>query len=367
MTLSDLVARTWRENRLFSALVELTYRCNLDCVFCYNDTGLAGRPMTLAAYEALFGELAEMGVFHLTLTGGEPLAHPHFFTLGRKARDLGFAVRVKSNGHALALPLATRLKNEVDPFVVEVSLHGATAATHERQTRVPGSFERLLANLDAMKSVGLRVKINSTLTRWNEGEIRPMFALAERLGLVLQMDPEVTPKDDGDESPLALSPTREGLLALYRFDEERAGGGSAPAEPCANETPAPPAPDTGGKHCGAGSNNVAIDPYGNVYPCVQWRVSVGNLHEESLASIFAKSPKLASLRDLNRQVKAEVDAHGPDASLMSFCPGVALGVSGSPLTVHPAALDRLALRRQARADAAGPVNPPLALPSLARP
>jgi hypothetical protein len=284
-----------------------------------------------------------------------------FDQFGHRARP----GRTEAGDHFLHL--ATLLKNEVDPFVVEVSLHGATAATHERQTRVPGSFDRLLANLDAMKSVGLRVKINSTLTRWNEGEIRPMFALADRLGLVLQMDPEVTPKDDGDESPLSLSPTREGLLALYRFDEERAGGGGAPAEPCAKETPAPPAPDTGGKHCGAGSNNVAIDPYGNVYPCVQWRVSVGNLYDESLKSIFARSPRLAALRELNRQVKTEVGALGPDAALMSFCPGVALGVTGSALSVHPAALDRLALRREARGGEAGAVHHPLALPSLARP
>lgn len=362
MTLSALVARTWRENRLFSALVELTYRCNLDCVFCYNDLSLAGRPLTLAKYETLFEELAGMGVLHLTLTGGEPLAHPHFFALGRKARDLGFAVRVKSNGHALALPLATRLKTEVDPFVVEVSLHGATAATHDRQTRVPGSFDRLLANLEAMKSVGLRVKINSTLTRWNENEIRGMFALADRLGLVLQMDPEVTPKDDGDESPLALAPTREGLLGLYRLEEERAGTKTLSGEPCAKEPDVAGVPDTGGKHCGAGSNNVAIDPYGNVYPCVQWRVSVGNLHDESLAAIFRSSPRLAALRDLNRDVKREVDVHGPDASLMSFCPGVAAGLTGSPLTVHPAALDRLALRREARG-----LDPALSLPALARP
>ena len=56
-------------------------------------------------------------------------------------------VRIKSNGHALAARLARRLQDEVDPYMVEVSLHGASAATHDRQTRVPGSFERLVANI----------------------------------------------------------------------------------------------------------------------------------------------------------------------------------------------------------------------------
>ena len=58
-----------------------------------------------------------------------------------------------------------------------MSLHGATAATHDRQTRVPGSFDRLLANLGELRPLGLRVKLNSTLTAWNEGEIEGMFDL----------------------------------------------------------------------------------------------------------------------------------------------------------------------------------------------
>ena len=47
---------------------------------------------------------------------------------------------------------------------------------HPRSDRrcVPGSFERLVANIRAMKSVGLRVKANSVLTRWNEHEVEEL-------------------------------------------------------------------------------------------------------------------------------------------------------------------------------------------------
>lgn len=33
MAFTDTLQRTWRENILFSVLVELTYRCNLNCFF----------------------------------------------------------------------------------------------------------------------------------------------------------------------------------------------------------------------------------------------------------------------------------------------------------------------------------------------
>ena len=358
-----LLARTWRENRLFAVLVELTYRCNLDCVFCYNDLSARGRALAREDYERFFRDLAELGVLNLTLSGGEPLAHPDFFHLGRTARELGFVVRVKSNGHALRGPLARRLRDEVDPYQVEVSLHGARAETHDRQTRVPGSFDRLLANLREMTAVGLRVKINSTLTIWNEGEVEGMYALADGLGLRLQIDPEVTPRDDGDRSPLALTPSREGVLNLFRYEFARGEAAAAQAAPpaSANTAPAevvaigarqadadlgPRAPE---KHCGAGSSGIAVDPFGNVYPCVQWRRPVGNLHESSIAEIWAHSRGLNEIRELTQAVKRTLDGEA-DAAFFNFCPGLAAGTSGDPLEVYEGARNRATAIRQVIAE-----------------
>lgn len=334
MSLARLMAAAWERNLPVSVLIELTYRCNLDCFFCYNDLALRGEPLRREQYFQLFQELADLGALHLTLSGGEPLAHPDFLALGTRARELGFAVRVKSNGHALRGELARRLRDEVDPFLIETSLHGATAATHDRQTRVPGSFERLLANLAELRALGLRVKLNSTLTAWNEGEIAGMFALADSLGLPLQVDPEVTPRDDGDRAPLAVAPSREGVMRLFRIQTER-GRALGPRD--ADETlPAPP-----GKHCGAGSSGLAVDPYGNVYPCVQWRRPVGNLHRQGLREIWLGSAELAEVRDLTVRVRERLEAEGPRAALLNFCPGMAaVSSGGDPLRIYPSAMQR---------------------------
>jgi len=221
MSFDDLIGRSWDENRLVSVLVELTYRCNLDCVFCYNDLSLRGRQMRFNDYAVLLDDLAAMNVLNVTLSGGEPLAHPDFFRIGARARELGFVVRVKSNGHTLHGEVARRLRDEVDPFIVETSLHGATAATHERQTRVAGSFARLIANIGEMTSLGLRVKVNSTLTIWNESEARGMFELCDQLGVPLIFDLVVTPRDDGDRAPLALAASAEGICGCRRRGTRR--------------------------------------------------------------------------------------------------------------------------------------------------
>jgi len=335
----QILRKTWRDNVLFSVLVELTYRCNLDCFFCYNDLGLRGEPLTTAQYLAFFAELRDLQVLNLTLSGGEPLAHPDFLKLGARARELGFVVRIKSNGHALRGELARRVRDEVDPFLVEVSLHGATAATHDRQTRVPGSFDRLRANLREALGLGLRVKINSTVTCWNEGEIEGMLAFADELGVPLQLDPEVTPRDDGDREPLSIAPSREGLVRLFSLQAERARAGNG-AVSVAREGDEGIVPVPTEKHCGAGSAGIAVDPYGNVYPCVQWRRPVGNLHRQPIREIWTGSAGLREVRELTVQAKAVVDAQGAAGPLLNFCPGSAATRTGDPLGLYPDAVRR---------------------------
>lgn len=320
MNFSELIERSWEKNHLVSVLLELTYRCNLDCFFCYNDLGLKGRPLTLAQYESLLRDLAAMNVLNVSLSGGEPLAHRDFFAIGAFARELGFVVRVKSNGHALSGELARRLRDEVDPMVVELSLHGATAVSHDRQTRVEGSFSRLIENIGTMCELGLRVKVNSTLTLWNEGETGEMFSLCDRLGVPLRFDLQVSPKDDGDRSPLAIAPSPDGIRRLIRVEETRSGGGAP--ETC--ET----GPTARTKYCGAGSGGIAVDPYGNVYPCVQWRRAVGSLHERPIHEIWRSSAALGDVRETAQAVPSVVAGH-PLGKLLNFCPGLAEMMTGS--------------------------------------
>lgn len=338
MAFDNVLFRTWRDNTLFAVLLELTYRCNLDCFFCYNDLGLEGRPLSTERYLALLDELAEMEVMNLILSGGEPLAHPDFFGIGRRARDLGFVVRVKSNGHGLRGKVARRLKDEVDPYTVDVSLHGARAETHDRQTRVPGSFDRLIDNLPGLLDLGIRLKINATLTCWNEDEIDGMLAIADRLGVPVTLNPILSPRDDGDREPLSIAASREARLRLYRTLAERAerrrAGSREPSAEIARPGDEALPPPTADKSCGAGSSGVTVDPYGNVLPCVQWRRPVGNLHEQTMREIWEGSAGLREVRAETRRAKRTVDAQGETGKHMSFCAGLAVAHHGDPAALY---------------------------------
>jgi radical SAM protein with 4Fe4S-binding SPASM domain len=324
--------RAREQNVLNSVLLELTYSCNLDCTFCYNDLNLRGRRVSLDRYKALLEELADMGVMSLTLSGGEPLLYQHFFALGAYAKKQGFVIKVKSNGIPLNLANARRLRHEVDPFIVETSLHGARPESHDRLTQVAGSFERLIRNIGILKEQGLRVKVNSCLTRWNEGQVQEMFELADRLDVPLQFDPEVTPRDDGDLSPLDISPSREGVENMVRLSMQRsrAMNGGADRLPIQLKMENAPASKQGrgkNKVCGAGSTNLIVDPFGNVFPCVQFRRKVGNIHEQSAGEIWNSSSALNEVRELAGRALEVARAGG----LKQFCMGVNELRMGDPL------------------------------------
>lgn len=378
MSFSSVVHKAWQQNQLFSALVELTYRCNLDCYFCYNDLTLRGRPLTKAQYFDLLEGLRSLGALNVVLSGGEPLAHPEFFEIGRRARELGFVTRIKSNGHALGREAARRVKDELDPFVVELSLHGATAMTHDRQTRVPGSFDRLLENIGEARRVGLRLQINSTLTGWNEHELGQMIDLVEGLGIRMQIDPEVSPKDDGDSEPLSIRASREAVERLFELQAEQGAraataaaglgvaregdallpetGSTQGSSRPASSRPASSTPASS-KHCAAGSATIAVDPFGSVFPCVQWRRAVGNLHERSIEEIWHGASGLDEVRRTTAEVKEMIQSGGAAGSLMSFCPGAAETQTGSPLGLYPAAAARKGLREETMAASASGLLP----------
>ena len=325
MSFNQVIRQTCRENFLFSVLLELTYRCNLNCFFCYNDVAKQGRQLVLEDYRVLLHDLHAMGTMNLGLSGGEPMAHPDFFAIGGLARELGFVVRIKTNGHALSAERLHRVRQEIDPFILEISLHGANPASHDRQTRVPGSFDRLIENLQHAVHSGMRLRLHSTLTRWNEHEIEDMYALADGLGIPIYFDPRITPRDNGDREPLSIAPSSAALARLLQLRSQRARA-LAPEEPDPEERPS--ALKKGDKHCGAGSSSLLVDPFGDVYPCVQWRRPLGNVTETPIAELWAGSAVLDSVRSKAAEVARSITALSPAAGKISFCPGLAESLTG---------------------------------------
>lgn len=320
---------------LFTVVMELTYRCNLDCFYCYNDRNIGGKPLSLDQYFHLLADLQKMQTLYLMLTGGEPLAHPDFFKIAARAKDLGFVIRLKSNGHALRNRIADRLKHEVDPFNIDISLHGATAEVHDRQTQVPGSFERLMSNIPGLLERGFRLKLNCTLTQWNAHELPGMYQLAEDWQIPIHVYTNVTERDDGDMTPRNIEMTsqqKRSTLQLMHEHKLRQPGFSAGPE---SEATGSSNDKVQEPKCGAGIGSVTIDPMGNVLPCVEWRQPVGNIHDTSISDIWNESTRLTDVRQQNYAAGVMVKGLNGEGKSIGFCPGIATNQTGSTTGLYP--------------------------------
>src|ERR1700675_1622260 len=85
-------------------IAEITHRCPLHSVYCSNPLELTSRKEELATAEWLrvFKEAAALGVLHLHLTGGEPLARPDLTELIAGARQSRLYTNLITSGIGLS-------------------------------------------------------------------------------------------------------------------------------------------------------------------------------------------------------------------------------------------------------------------------
>jgi GTP 3',8-cyclase len=186
--------------------VSVTDRCNYKCVYCR--TGNEGAQFTelpIADYLRMVRQFVGLGVEKVRLTGGEPLLRsglvemvrelsamrtaylPDGSFVGESSEDgLPLDIALTTNGHLLE-GLAQELK-DAGLNRVTVSMDAVDAETFTAITRVPRSFDKVLAGIRKAQEVGLGpVKVNCVLLRgFNDGQIEQFADFSRREGVIVR-------------------------------------------------------------------------------------------------------------------------------------------------------------------------------------
>ena len=299
-----------------SVHMDLTWRCNERCIHCYLDHDDLGE-MTFDEISRVLGEMAAAGVLLLTFSGGEPLLRKDFFALVRRARELTFNVKVKTNGILIKEKEAAMLR-ELGVGDVQLSVYSHRPEVHDAITKVPGSLKRTVAAIRFLRSQGLKVSIADVLMVSNRRDYLGVQALAKELDAGFTLDPTITPHINGDRSLVALNVEHQELRAVMR--EESLVGNSA--EYCAPPAPVSTEELNTGIACSAGHSFCYISPYGDVFPCVQFPLPSGSVRKQSFADIWKFSPQLKEVRSI-RTKDLPVCSTCAHAGSCSRCPGLA--------------------------------------------
>src|SRR5258708_34380270 len=102
-------------------IAEVTHRCPLHCVYCSNPLQMIAAKAELSTQDwvRVFQEARALGILHLHLTGGEPVARPDLVELVESAHDAGLYSNLITSG--IGLPEA-RLAALVDAGLDHIQL-----------------------------------------------------------------------------------------------------------------------------------------------------------------------------------------------------------------------------------------------------
>ena len=161
---------------------ELTYRCNLKCIFCnvYKNKTYHGRELSTEDSLKLLDSLKKAGVLFINFTGGEPFLKKDFVKILRYAKELGFVITMNENGILLKkhVPL---IKDYIDSL--HISLDSYKKDTYERLRGVKNTFSKVLEGIREAKKHGIYVAVNMTITNENFHEMENFCKFAEKLGV----------------------------------------------------------------------------------------------------------------------------------------------------------------------------------------
>jgi MoaA/NifB/PqqE/SkfB family radical SAM enzyme len=162
---------------------QLTNRCGARCLHCCEESGpdKAWRD-ELERGEALglARRIVEFGIPYVAFGGGEPLGVPHCWTLFELLAANGVALKIETDGSHIDDAAAERLAR-LGVQCVQISVDGASAATHER-VRPGSSFTAATGAIRRLAARGLAPQLVFVPTRWNLHEAIDTYELAIELG-----------------------------------------------------------------------------------------------------------------------------------------------------------------------------------------
>ncbi len=266
------------------AQIGITNACPQNCEYCYN-RNRKGQVMDKATIKKVAGQLKEMGIVWLGLTGGEPLLNKDIVEITESISS-DCAVKLFTTGCTLTREKALALK-QAGLFSVSVSLDHWEEDKHDRGRKYKGAFKQALKAIEVFESVGgIQVGVSAVLSKEmiRNNQVEDFLHFLRCLDIHEAWLSEVKPSIEAfwDDNQIITEGERLELIKLQdRYNTEGKMTinylGHFEGKECFG--------------CNAGNKMVYVDAFGEVSPCVFTPISFGNVQAESITSIFAEMKK----------------------------------------------------------------------------
>lgn len=314
---------------------ELTNRCNLSCVHCYQQDDVQDSALPEAEFLFSVAErVLEAGVFELTLTGGEILLVKQVYELIDFFNEAGIAPHVTSNGTLINDWHADQLAQRNLTF--QVSIDSADPSVHDGVRGRKGALQRAVKGIARLVERRVPVSVAYTCMPQNIDDAAGVVSLAEQLGVdrvcigeVLPHFGDATVRGQLEHATGELDSARIELNALQEEFSDRVDVKLA-FQGLEQDLPKP--------SCTALERDLAILHDGHAYPCPfvrNPRYDLGSVLENSIKSLWRKQVAEEFRREKveNRVPHCRLAAASPlgGASDASAGAGCGMCVTGNPI------------------------------------
>ena len=266
-------------------LISPTMRCNLRCAGCYAGEYSQRDDLPYEVVDRVLDEAEALGIFFVTVLGGEPFIRDDLWDLYEKHRDIYF--QVYTNGTLLDQAAVDRLAalGNVAPML---SIEGFEAETDARRGK--GTFQKLMAAMDRLHTAGVLFGFSSMVTRHNvETIVSDEFNdLLIKKGAFIGWHFLYMPVGSDPDLDLMPTPAQRDLLRRQGAARLRA------TKPIFVIDFWNDAPYAGGCIAG-GRYYIHINSQGGVEPCIFTHFAVDNIKDKSLADCL-RSPFFLDIR-----------------------------------------------------------------------
>ena len=163
-------------------VAEITYKCPLHCVFCYNpvDYTRYGQELSTDEWLRVLRESRELGVTQLGFSGGEPLVRDDLEIMIAEARKLGYYSNLITSGVGLNEKRIAAFK-EGGLDHIQLSFQDSTRELNDflSSTR---TFELKSKTAKLIKQYEYPMVLNVVLHRLNIDHVQQILEMAEAMG-----------------------------------------------------------------------------------------------------------------------------------------------------------------------------------------
>jgi len=305
----------------------LSFRCNFSCQHCYSREEV-GEELSTEDNFRIIDVLAEKQVPFINFGGGEPLIRDDLYDIAAYAVSKGLNPSMNSNGWLLDDVAATRLK-QAGFKSVGISLDSAEAHLHDDFRCMPGSHERAIGALQALRKVGLRSTLSAVISRINYRNFRDILDIARDNGVaqVYLHNFKCSGRGFKNREELDLSPQewRDFYVEALAVKNETTDIDISFDDPVIASLPGyAENPLVKGSSCGKLS--LHLRPDGDITPCGFIPLVVGNILKDDFDTIWQTSPILTKMR--NKEAKGKCGDCGSFESCLGGCTARAFATTG---------------------------------------